>query len=141
MDILSYLPPLQAGLNLTAAGFILSAYYYIRQHKERAHKICIVAALVVSSLFLASYLYYHNRVGYVPFRGEGLIRPVYFTILFSHIVLAIVVVPLILVTVGAAIMEKVALHQRLTHWTLPLWLYVSVTGVLVYLFGFHWYAS
>jgi putative membrane protein len=130
---------LQAGLNLTAAVLIIAAFVFIRRQNTRAHKVCMVAALVVSSLFLTSYLYYHNQVGYVPFKGEGLIRPVYFTILFSHILLAIAVVPMILVTVGAAIMDKVTLHQRLTHWTLPVWLYVSVTGVLIYLFGFHLY--
>ena len=140
MDLTSYLPPLQAGLNLTAAVLIIAAYIFVRRQSTRAHKACMVAALIVSSLFLASYLYYHNQVGYVPFKGEGLIRPVYFTILFSHILLAIVVVPMILVTVGAAIMDKVKLHQRLTHWTLPIWLYVSVTGVLIYLLGFQLYS-
>ena len=139
MDVILFLPPLQAGLNLMATGLIIAAFIFVRKQNTRAHKACMVAALVVSSLFLASYLYYHNQVGYVPFKGEGFIRPVYFTILFSHILLAIVVVPMILVTVGAAIMDKVQLHQRLTHWTLPIWLYVSVTGVVIYLLGFHLY--
>ena len=139
MNLVSFLPPLQAGLNLTAAILIIAAFIFVRRQNTRAHKACMTAALVVSSLFLASYLYYHNHVGYVPFKGEGFIRPIYFTILFSHILLAIVVVPMILVTVGAAIMDKTMLHQRLTHWTLPIWLYVSVTGVLIYLFGFHLY--
>ncbi len=139
MDVISFLPPLQAGLNLVATVLIIAAFLFVRKQNTRAHKACMVAALVVSSLFLASYLYYHNQVGYVPFKGEGFIRPVYFTILFSHILLAIVVVPMILVTVGAAIMDKVQLHQRLTHWTLPIWLYVSVTGVVIYLLGFHLY--
>ena len=139
MDVILFLPPLQAGLNLMATGLIIAAFIFVRKQNTRAHKACMIAALVVSSLFLASYLYYHNQVGYVPFKGEGFIRPVYFTILFSHILLAIVVVPMILVTVGAAIMDKVQLHQRLTHWTLPIWLYVSVTGVVIYLLGFHLY--
>ncbi|MCP3867348.1 MAG: DUF420 domain-containing protein [Gammaproteobacteria bacterium] len=139
MDIVSYLPSLQAGLNFVAAGLIVAAYLFIRRQNIHAHKVCMVAALVVSSLFLTSYLYYHNQVGYAPFRGEGLVRPLYFTILFTHVLLAIVIVPMILVTVGAAVMNKVQLHQRLTRWTLPLWLYVSVTGVLIYLFGFHLY--
>ena len=139
MDVISFLPPLQAGLNLMATGLIIAAFIFVRKQNTRAHKACMIAALVVSSLFLASYLYYHNQVGYVPFKGEGFIRPVYFTILFSHILLAIVVVPMILVTVGAAIMDKVQLHQRLTQWTLPIWLYVSVTGVVIYLLGFHLY--
>ena len=139
MDVIPFLPPLQAGLNLVATVLIIAAFLFVRKQNARAHKACMVAALVVSSLFLASYLYYHNQVGYVPFKGEGFIRPVYFTILFSHILLAIVVVPMILVTVGAAILDKVQLHQRLTHWTLPIWLYVSVTGVVIYLLGFHLY--
>ena len=139
MDVIPFLPPLQAGLNLVATVLITAAFIFVRKQNAQAHKACMVAALVVSSLFLASYLYYHNQVGYVPFKGEGFIRPVYFTILFSHVLLAIVVVPMILVTVGAAIMDKVQLHQRLTHWTLPIWLYVSVTGVVIYLLGFHLY--
>lgn len=99
----------------------------------------MVLALLVSTMFLISYLYYHNQVGYVPFAGQGFIRPIYFTILFSHIFLAVVILPLIVLTVIFAIRERITQHQRITRWTLPLWLYVSVTGVLIYIFGFHLY--
>ena len=139
MDIISYLPPLQATLNFISACFIMAAYYYIRSGNKRAHISCMVSALVVSTLFLISYLYYHNQVGYMPFSGQGFIRPIYFTILFSHIFLAVVILPMIVLTVTFALRNRIALHQRITRWTLPLWLYVSVTGVLIYLLGFHLY--
>jgi putative membrane protein len=139
MDITSYLPPLQATLNTISACLIMAAYYYIRRGKKRAHKTCMVSALVVSTLFLISYLYYHTKVGYVPFSGQGFIRPIYFLILFSHILLAVVILPMIVLTVTFALRDRITLHQRMTRWTLPLWLYVSVTGVLIYLFGFHLY--
>ena len=139
MDITSYLPPLQATLNSISACLIVAAYLYIRRGNKRAHKTCMVSALVVSTMFLVSYLYYHNQVGYVPFSGQGFIRPIYFLILFSHIFLAVVILPMIVLTVTYALRDRIALHQRITRWTLPLWLYVSVTGVLIYLFGFHLY--
>jgi len=139
MDIIPYLPPLQATLNSISACLIVAAYYFIRSGNKRAHKSCMVSALVVSTLFLISYLYYHNHVGYMPFSGQGLIRPVYFLILSSHIILAVVILPMIILTVTFALRDRITLHQRITRWTLPLWLYVSVTGVLIYLFGFHLY--
>lgn len=139
MEITSFLPPIQATLNFISTCLIVAAYIFIRGGNKQAHKTCMVLALVVSTLFLASYLYYHNQVGYVPFSGQGFIRPIYFTILFSHIFLAIVILPLIVLTVVFAIRDKITLHQRITRWTLPLWLYVSVTGVLIYFFGFHLY--
>ncbi len=103
----------------------------------RIHRLCMVAALIVSTLFLASYLYYHSKVGYVPFEGVGFIRPVYFFILFSHIVLAALIVPLVLITLTLATRKRFSWHQHIARWTLPLWLYVSVTGVLIYLLAFH----
>jgi len=139
MDIISFLPPLQATLNSLSACLIVTAYYYIHSGNKRAHKICMVAALAVSMMFLTSYLYYHNQVGYVPFTGYGIIRPIYFFILFSHIILAVVILPLILLSVIFAVQERVLMHQRITRWTLPLWLYVSVTGVLIYLLAFQLY--
>ncbi|MCB1861887.1 MAG: DUF420 domain-containing protein [Gammaproteobacteria bacterium] len=139
MDITSYLPPLQATLNAISACLIVAAYVFIRKGDKRTHKICMVSALVVSTLFLVSYLYYHSQVGYMPFSGQGFIRPIYFLILFSHIILAVVILPMIVLTVTFALRDRIALHQRITRWTLPLWLYVSVTGVLIYLFGFHLY--
>ncbi len=139
MELTSYLPPLQATLNTISACLILAAYFFIRRGNKRAHKICMVSALVVSAMFLISYLYYHNQVGCMPFSGQGLIRPIYFTILFTHIFLAVVILPIIVLTVTFALRDRITLHQRITRWTLPLWLYVSVTGVLIYLFGFHLY--
>ncbi len=99
----------------------------------------MMGALVVSGLFLISYLYYHNNVGYAPFTGQGFIRPIYFSILFTHIVLAALMVPLILVTVALALKEQFTQHRCIAKWTLPVWLYVSVTGVLIYLLAFHIY--
>ena len=139
MNILPYLPPLQAVLNMTAAALVGVAYYHIRKGNRKAHQTCIIAALTVSALFLTSYLYYHNEVGYVPFSGQGSIRPFYFFVLFSHILLAALIVPLILVTVGLMLRHKNTQHRRLARWTLPIWMYVSVTGVLIYLMAFQIY--
>ena len=139
MDIIPYLPPLQASLNLISACLIVAAYLSVRHGNKRAHKVYMVTALMVSTLFLLSYLYYHNQVGYMPFNGQGFIRPVYFLLLFSHIILAVVILPMIVLTVVFAFTERITLHQKITRWTLPLWLYVSVTGVLIYLLGFHLY--
>jgi len=99
----------------------------------------MVAALVVSGLFMVSYLTYHAAVGYMPFAGQGIIRPFYFTLLASHVILAAVIVPLVLVTVFFAIRGNFIRHPRLARWTLPLWLYVSLSGVVIYLLGFHVY--
>jgi len=99
----------------------------------------MIAALVVSSVFMASYLTYHAAVGYMPFAGEGMIRPLYFTLLASHVILAAVIVPLVLATVFFALRGNFLRHPRVAQWTLPLWLFVSVSGVVVYLLGFHLY--
>ncbi len=139
MNIVPFLPPLQAALNMTAAGLVGAAYYHIRKGNRKAHKACMIAALAVSALFLTSYFYYHNAVGYVPFAGQGLVRPFYFFILFSHILLAALIVPLILVTVGLMLRHRHEQHRRLARWTLPIWMYVSLTGVLIYLFAFQIY--
>jgi putative membrane protein len=139
MDIIFVLPHIQALLNITAASLMTAAYYYIRKGNRAAHKACMIAALGVSTLFLVAYLYYHSQVGNVQFAGIGWIRPVYFSILASHIVLAALIVPLVLITFTFAIKGQFARHKKLARWTLPLWLYVSVTGVVVYLFAFHFY--
>jgi uncharacterized membrane protein YozB (DUF420 family) len=139
MDIISILPHLQATLNLTAVGLMTTAYDSIRTQHKAAHMACMVAALVVSTLFLLAYLTYHLQVGNVKFAGEGLIRPIYFTILFSHVLLAALIVPLIVMTVSYAITGQFTKHRRLGRWTLPLWLYVSITGIIVYGLAFHLY--
>ncbi len=139
MDIIPLLPPLQAALNLVAASFAMTAYYHIRQKNRAAHRACMIAALVVSGFFLISYLYYHANVGNIPFAGEGLIRPIYFSILFSHVLLAALIVPLIVMTVTFALKGKFDRHRRIARWALPLWIYVSLTGVLIYVLAFHIY--
>jgi len=126
----------QAALNATlngTSGILLAAgYAAIRAGKREAHKRFMISAFVVSSIFLASYLVYHYRVGHVAFQGQGWIRPVYFVLLTSHTILAIVIVPMILVTIRRAWLEKFDKHKIIAKWTLPLWFYVCITGVIVY---------
>ncbi len=133
----SALPALNAFLNGTSAVLLTVGYVFIRLKKVTAHKTCMVMAFVVSSLFLISYLIYHYHVGSMPFGGSGFIRPVYFTLLISHIVLAACIVPLALMTIYRAWTEQFEKHMRIARWTLPLWLYVSVTGVIVYWMLYH----
>lgn len=128
----SPLPALHAFLNATNVVILTTGYIFIRLKKVTAHKTCMLAALGVSSLFLVSYVIYHYQVGSVAFEGTGFIRPVYFTLLISHIVLAACIVPLALVTIYRAWNEQFDKHKRIARWTLPIWLYVSVTGVIVY---------
>ena len=99
----------------------------------------MIAALVISTIFMVSYLTYHAKVGYMPFAGQGMIRPFYFTMLASHVILAAVIVPMVLITVAYAIKGNFDKHPRIARWTLPLWFYVSVSGVLIYILGFHIY--
>ena len=120
---------------------MLAGYWFIRRGRVNAHRACMLTALVASTLFLASYLYYHAQVGSVPFQGRGWIRPVYFAILLSHTVLAAVIVPMVLVTVTRAVREQFDRHRRIARWTFPIWLYVSVTGVVIYFLLYHLYPS
>ena len=131
------LPALNAGLNAAAACCLLGGYYWIRRRRVAIHKRFMVAALGFSSLFLTSYLIYHFQVGSVAFAGTGWVRPVYYAILLSHIVLAAAVLPLAAVTVYRAWNERFESHKRLARWTLPIWLYVSVTGVVIYWMLYH----
>jgi len=126
------LPLLNACLNATSAALLTGGWLFIRRRRVTAHKTSMVSALVVSTLFLVSYVTYHSLAGSRPFGGQGWIRLVYFPLLVSHIALAAVIVPLALTTVYHALQESFARHVRIARWTLPLWLYVSVTGVLVY---------
>ena len=126
------LPALNAGLNLTAAILIGLGFYFIKKKNIRAHKMCMVAALAVSALFLTSYLVYHYNVGSVRFAKQGWIRSVYFPLLISHTVLAAVVLPMVLRTAFLAFKGRFANHVRIARWTFPVWLYVSITGVIVY---------
>jgi putative membrane protein len=131
---------LNAILNGTSAVLLVAGYSAIRAGKMTIHKRFMVSAFCVSTAFLISYLIYHYRVGHVAFAGQGWIRPVYFTILISHTILAVVIVPMILVTLRRAWMERFDKHRLIARWTLPLWLYVSVTGVIVYLMVYQIYA-
>ena len=124
---------LNASLNGTSGILLACGYAAIRRGNMRVHKAFMIAAFSVSTAFLVSYLVYHYRVGHVPFEGQGWIRPVYFALLISHTILAAVIVPMILVTLRRAWIEKFDRHRVIARWTLPLWFYVSVTGVIVYL--------
>lgn len=131
---------LNATLNGISAVLLAAGYTAIRMGKKEAHKKFMISAFGVSCAFLASYLIYHYRVGDVKFQGQGWIRPLYFTILISHIILAAVIVPLILVTLRRAWLERFDKHKLIARWTLPLWFYVSVTGVIIYLMVYQIYA-
>ena len=124
---------LNASLNGTSAVLLACGYAAIRTGKVAVHKAFMISAFVVSSVFLASYLAYHYRVGHVVFQGQGWIRPVYFVLLSTHTLLAIVIVPLILITLRRAWLQRFDKHRIIARWTLPLWFYVCVTGVIVYL--------
>jgi len=123
---------LNATLNGTSAILLAGGYTAIRQSKISLHKRFMISAFVVSCAFLISYLIFHYRVGHVPFQGRGWIRPVYFVLLASHTILAIVIVPMILITLRRAFTERFDKHRAIARWTLPLWFYVCVTGVIVY---------
>ena len=127
------LPALNATLNASSTVLLVIGWLMIRKGRVAAHRACMGAAFVVSTLFLVSYLYYHARVGSVPFMGTGVIRFVYFTILITHIILAAAVVPLASITIVLALRQRFVSHKRIARWTLPVWLYVGVTGVIVYL--------
>ncbi|HUV21790.1 MAG TPA: DUF420 domain-containing protein [Gammaproteobacteria bacterium] len=139
-ELIRLMPPFQAAMNALATVLLSVGYYFIRSGNRTMHRVCMSVTLAISSVFLVSYISYHAMVGYQPFAGEGLIRPVYFTLLGSHIVLAAVVVPLVLLTLWFAARGNFDRHPRIARWTLPVWLYVSVSGVVIYLLGFHIYA-
>ena len=132
MIALSTLPSINAALNSASAVLLAAGYLFIRSGKITAHKCCMISAFTTSALFLVSYLTYHYQVGSVPFGGHGWVRTVYFTILISHTILAAVIVPLVLITLYRALKSDFDRHKRIARWTLPLWLYVSITGVIVY---------
>lgn len=134
----------QAALNATLNGLsailLACGYLAIRRGARETHKKFMVAAFLVSCGFLVSYLIYHYRVGHVEFQGEGWIRPFYFALLISHTVLAAVIVPMIVITLRRAWLERYDRHRIIARWTLPLWFYVSVTGVVVYTMLYQMYA-
>jgi uncharacterized membrane protein YozB (DUF420 family) len=133
LPALSDLPALNATLNGIAGLFLLAGYYFIRRRQVARHRASMLCACTMSTLFLVSYLIYHANVGSRPFQGQGAIRIVYFTILISHVILAAAVVPLALVTLARGLKRDDARHRRIAKITWPIWMYVSVTGVVVYL--------
>jgi len=134
-------PALNASLNGASAILITTGRALIRRQKVRLHRACMITAVVTSSLFLVSYLYYHAHVGSVHFPGQGWIRPVYFAILISHTFLAAVVVPMILFSLSYGLRGRFDRHRRIARWTYPVWLYVSVTGVVVYIMLYQIYGA
>ena len=140
-DHLTLLPHLNALLNSTSAILLISGYRFIRLGRIKAHRNCQIAAVISSTAFLASYVTYHYFHGATQFKEPGLVWWIYVSILTSHIILAVVIVPLVFVTLLRAVRADFQRHRRIARWTLPLWLYVSVTGVIVYLMLYHIYPS
>ena len=126
------LPAVNATLNALSGVLLLAGYLLIRARRIELHRRCMLAAFATSSLFLVCYLVYHYEVGSVPFTRQGIVRPIYFSILITHVILAAAVPPLALVTLSRGLQARYAKHRAIARWTLPIWLYVSVTGVLVY---------
>jgi uncharacterized membrane protein YozB (DUF420 family) len=135
----SVLPHLNAALNATNFLLLVAALFQIKRGNVQAHRRLMLSALAVSGLFLVSYVVYHAQYGSVRFAGQGLVRPIYFIILITHVILAAAIVPLVFITVRRALAGDFARHRRIARWTYPLWLYVSVTGVIVYLMLYHWF--
>jgi putative membrane protein len=140
-EFIPYLPHVNAFLNATSAVLLIIGYRFIRKRRVDAHRKCQVAAFLTSTVFLISYLTYHYYHGDTRFLGQGIVRPFYFTVLISHVILAVVIVPMILITLYRAARGDFIRHKRIARWTLPLWLYVSVTGVIVYLMLYHFYPT
>ena len=129
---LSDLPAVNACLNGASTLFLALGYIYIKKGRQEAHRNCMVSALITSTLFLACYLYYHYFAGRTTFQNPQWFRPIYLVILLTHTVLAMVIVPMVLVTVIQAIRQRWESHKKIARWTWPIWMYVSVTGVLIY---------
>ena len=132
MAIVSSLPTVNATLNSLSAVLLLVGYAAIRGKRVALHRACMLAAFVVSALFLVSYVVYHVQAGSTPFSGRGLLRTVYFAILITHVVLAATILPMAIATLGRALHGRFAAHRRIARWTWPVWMYVSVTGVVIY---------
>ena len=136
------LPAVNATLNGTAAVLLTAGFVFIKRKRVAAHRVAMLAAVAVSVAFLASYLTYHLQTGArTPFGGTGAIRAVYFAMLVSHILLAVIIVPLILTTLVFALRGRFDRHRAWARWTYPIWYYVSVTGVLVYFFLYQWWPA
>ena len=131
--MIAALPTVNATLNAIAAVLLICGYVMIKRGRIQTHRRFMLAAFATSALFLISYVVYHANVGSKPFEGQGVIRWVYFAILLSHVVLAAIILPMALITLTHALRERFDRHVPIARWTLPIWLYVSVTGVIVYL--------
>jgi putative membrane protein len=140
-DYYFILPHLNATLNASSFILLTSGYYFIRRGRVLAHKRCQLSALTASILFLISYIVYHLHHGATRFTGQGIARPIYFTILTTHTILAVVIVPFVIITLRRALRADFLRHRAIARWTFPMWLYVSVTGVIVYLMLYHLYPS
>jgi putative membrane protein len=139
--VIAHLPSVNATLNTLSAVFLALGYYFIRRKNVAAHKKCMLSAFATSSVFLASYITYHVFHGVTHFTGEGLVRPFYFSLLGTHTVLAAAIVPLVLVTLYRAWRGQFDKHRKIARWTLPIWFYVSITGVVVYWMLYHLYPA
>jgi putative membrane protein len=135
------LPSLNAILNATSGILIIIGYVMIRRKKVAAHRACMIGAVSASIIFLISYLIYHFNVGATRFAGTGWSRPFYFTVLISHTILAVTLVPFVIMTLRRALKGDFARHRKIARWTFPMWVYVSITGVIVYFMLYHWFPS
>lgn len=136
---ISDLPGFNASFNGLSTIFIVLGWWFIRNEQKKAHIAMMVSALVASTIFLIGYLVYHYNVPATKFEATGMVRTVYFFILITHIILAFFVLPMVIMTVVPAVRARFDRHRRIGRWTMPVWLYVSVTGVLVYLMLYRWY--
>ena len=141
LDPYPILPHLNATLNASSFVLLTSGYYFIRRGRVLAHRRCQLLALTASLLFLISYIVYHAHHGTTRFAGQGIARPIYLTILGTHTVMAAVIVPFVIITFRRALRGDFLRHRAIARWTLPMWMYVSVTGVIVYLMLYHLYPS
>ena len=135
----AYLPALIAGLNGASAVLLLAGRVLIVKRRIAAHRACMIAAVVASALFLACYVYFHAHVGDIRFLGPPLWHAIYLVILIPHVTLAIVIVPLVLITLSRGLKARYPQHRAIARWTWPLWMYVSVTGVIVYFMLYQWF--
>ncbi|HEY6765311.1 MAG TPA: DUF420 domain-containing protein [Candidatus Sulfotelmatobacter sp.] len=135
----AFFPALNATLNGTSGVLLLTGRWFISRGRVTAHRACMIAAMVASAVFLCCYLFFHYEVGNILFLGQGWSRPVYFTILISHVTLAIIIVPMAIITLNRGLKARYPQHRAIARWTWPLWMYVSVTGVIVYMMLYQWF--
>ncbi len=135
----AFFPALNASLNGTSAVLLVTGRYMIARGRMAAHRACMIAAVTASALFLSCYLYFHFRAGNILFLGHGVWRTIYFAILIPHVTLAIVIVPMVIITLNRGLRARYDRHRIIARWTFPLWMYVSVTGVIVYFMLYQWF--